>query len=477
MGPPWAWRPVAAIAALLSVILLALSPGYGYHRDELYFRVLSEHPAWGYVDQPPMTPMLARAGIALFGDTVTGIRVFPALAAALLVVLVALIARELGGGRAAQVMAAAGTATGAYTLIAGHTLLTVSFDLPLWAAAILFVLRALSRERPRWWLAAGAVVGLATYNKHLIALLVLGLAAGLLLAGPRRSLASPWSWGGALLAAVVAAPNVVYQVVNGWPQLTMAAALSADEGAEMRVLFVPMQLVLFGPVVSVIAVFGFVRLWRDRRVRAPAVAYPVAAVVTLVAGGRFDYTGGLILLLFAAGCVGVVEAARTRLAGVSLAVGAAGSGVLALPLVPVAELAGTPVPAINEVARESVGWPAFTAAVTGVRDSLPPAERARAVVVTGSYGEHGALRLAGVPRVYSGHNELWHHGPPPADGGTAILVNVGPRGRALFGSCEERARVDNGVGLENEEQGMPVHLCRGLRQPWATIWPMWRHFS
>ncbi|TDD55351.1 glycosyltransferase family 39 protein [Nonomuraea terrae] len=477
MGPPWAWRPVAAIAVLLFAILLALSPGYGYHRDELYFRVLSEHPAWGYADQPPMTPMLAGAGIALFGDTVTGIRVFPALAAALLVALVALIARELGGGRAAQVMAAAGTATGAYTLISGHTLLTVSFDLPLWAAAILFMLRALLRDQPRWWLAAGAVVGLATYNKHLIALLVLGLAVGLAAVGPRRTLASPWLWGGALLAAVIAAPNLVYQVANDWPQLAMAAALSADEGAEMRMLFVPMQLVLFGPVVPVIAAFGFVRLWRDRRVRALAVAYPVAAVVTLVTGGRFDYTGGLILLLFAAGCVGVAAAARTRLAGAFLAVGAVGSAVLALPLVPVAGLAGTPVPAINEVARESVGWPAFTAAVTGVRDSLPPAERDRAVVLTGSYGEHGALRLAGVPRVYSGHNELWHHGPPPADGVTAILVNVGPRGRALFGSCEERARVDNGVGLENEEQGMPVHLCRELLQPWATIWPMWRHFS
>ncbi|MFB9630185.1 glycosyltransferase family 39 protein [Nonomuraea helvata] len=475
MERPLAWRPVTVIAVLLFGVLLALSPWYGYHRDELYFRVLSEHPAWGYVDQPPLTPMLARTGIALFGDTLTGIRAFPALAVAILVVLMALIARELEGGRAAQVMAALGTATGAYSLIAGHSLLTLSFDLPLWAAAILFLLKALLREQPRWWLAAGAVIGLATFNKHLIALLVIGLAVGLLTAGPRRILASPWLWAGALVAVVIALPNLIYQVTHDWPQLKMAAALSANKGAEMRVLFVPMQLTLFGPVVSVLAVWGFVRLWRDRRVRAPAVAYPVAAALTLISGGRFDYTAGLILLLFAAGCVGAEKAWRPWLAGLVLS--GLGSAVIALPLIPVAELASSPVPAINEVARESVGWPRFVAAVNGVLGALPPDERARAVIVTGSYGEHGALAQAGVPRVYSGHNQLWEYGPPPETATTVILVNFGPRGLAQFGSCEEKARIDNGAGVDNEEQGLPVYLCRGPKQPWSTMWPMWRHFS
>ncbi|GGS64539.1 glycosyltransferase family 39 protein [Nonomuraea spiralis] len=479
MERPWAWRPVTVIAVLTAGATLALSPWYGYHRDELYFRVLAGRPAWGYVDQPPLTPMLGKAALGLFGDTVTALRVFPALAMAVLVVLVALVARELGGDRRAQAMAAAGVATGAYTLIAGHTLLTVSFDLPFWTAAILFALRALLRDQPRWWLAAGAVIGLATYNKHLVVLLVLGLAAGLLIAGPRRPFAGPWLWAGALVAAVLAAPNLLYQATHGWPQLTMAAALSADEGAELRVLFVPMQLTLFGPVVSVIAAFGFARLWRDRRVRALAVAYPVTAALTLVSGGRFDYTAGLIVALFAAGCVGLsrARAGRVRLAWAFLAVNALVSVVLALPVVPAGELASTPVPAINEVARESVGWPRFAAAVGGVLRALPPDERARAVIVTGNYGEYGALDLAGLTRVYSGHNQLWEYGPPPADGTVAILVNVGPRARELFAACEEKARVDNGVDVGNEEQGMPVWVCRDPVRPWSATWPMWRHFS
>lgn len=477
MERPLAWRPVGAVSAALVALLPALSPRYGYHRDELYFRVLAEHPGWGYVDQPPFTPMAARVSMALFGDSPAALRVLPALAMAALVVLTALIARELGGGRAAQTLAAAGTATAAYVLIAGHTLLTVSFDLPFWAAAILFTLRALLRGG-RWWLAAGAVIGAATYNKLLIAMLVLALAAGVLAAGPRRLLASRWLWAGALVAVVVALPNLLYQLTHDLPQLKMAAALGENKGGEMRVLFAPMQLLLFGPVVAVIGGFGSVRLWRDRRVRALAVAYPAAAALTLVSGGRFDYTAGLILLLFAAGCVTAEAAGRDKIrsAGWSLALGGAGNAVIALPLVPLAVLGSTPVPMINEVARESVGWPALNAAVTGVLDALPPDERRRAVVVTANYGEHGSLSQAGLTRVYSGHNQLWEYGPPPADGDPAILVNAGLMS-GEFSSCEVRATVDNGLGVENEEQGVPVFLCRGLRQPWSATWDRWRHFN
>lgn len=477
MERPLAWRPVGAVSAALVALLPALSPRYGYHRDELYFRVLAEHPGWGYVDQPPFTPMAARVSMTLFGDSPAALRVLPALAMAALVVLTALIARELGGGRAAQTLAAAGTATGAYVLIAGHTLLTVSFDLPFWAAAILFTLRALLRGG-RWWLAAGAVIGAATYNKLLIAMLVLALAAGVLAAGPRRLLMSRWLWAGALVAVVVALPNLLYQLTHDLPQLKMAAALGENKGGEMRVLFAPMQLLLFGPVVAVIGGFGFVRLWRDRRVRALAVAYPAAAALTLVSGGRFDYTAGLILLLFAAGCVTAEAAGRDKIrsAGWSLALGGAGNAVIALPLVPLAVLGSTPVPVVNEVARESVGWPALNAAVTGVLDALPPDERRRAVVVTANYGEHGSLSQAGLTRVYSGHNQLWEYGPPPADGDPAILVNAGLMS-GEFSSCEVRATVDNGLGVENEEQGVPVFLCRGLRQPWSATWDRWRHFN
>ncbi|GAA3441754.1 glycosyltransferase family 39 protein [Planomonospora venezuelensis] len=485
--PAFAWRGVAAVSAVLFAVLLALSPWYGYHRDELYFRMLGEQPAWGYVDQPPLTPLLARAAIALFGDTVTAIRVPAALSAAVLVVLVALLARELGGGRTAQRLAAAGIAAGAFTLVAGHSLLTLSADMPLWAAAILFVLRALLRGDGRWWLAAGAVIGLATYNRHLIALLVIGLAAGLLATGPREVLRGRWLWAGALLAVVLALPNLLYQVANGWPQLEMAAALGEDKGAEFRALFVPLQIMLFGPVAAVVGAVGWVRLWRDRRVRALSVAYPVAAALTLLSGGRFDYTAGLILLLFAAGCVSTEAWAAGRggrLRNVALALAANGalSAVVALPLVPVAALSSTPVPSMNEVARESVGWPEFASQVAAVVRALPPGDRARAVLLAGSYGEAGMLHRTaaqyGLPPVYSGHNQLHLYGPPPEAAAVAVAVKIPRRllGR-VFGDCAEAGRTGNRAGVENEAQDLPIFVCRERKEPWRTAWPRFQHYS
>ncbi|MFI6317896.1 glycosyltransferase family 39 protein [Nonomuraea sp. NPDC050556] len=469
-----AWRPLSVIVVVLVLVLLVVSPMYGYHRDELYFRLLADHPAWGYVDQPPLTPMVARAAIALFGDTLTAIRVPAALMAAAFTVLVTMICRELGGGRYAQILAAAGTATGVFTLIAGHVLLTLSADLPLWAAAILFVLRALLRGDGRWWLAAGAVIGLATYNKHLIALLVIGLAAGLLAAGPRAVLRSPWLWAGAALAVALAVPNLVYQVTHDWPQLKMAAALSENKGGEFRILFVPMQLVLFGPVVAVIAWFGFLRMWRDRRVRALAVAYPVAAALTLISGGRFDYTAGLLAMLFAAGCVSVAESWQPRTAAVALGINGVIGALVALPLLPVQAVAATPIPQMNEVVRESIGWPSFAERVSAVLKKAPQGS----IVLTGSYGEAGALDLAGLPGVYSGQNQLFEYGPPPETATSAVAVKLPKAGlERFFTSCTEMARTDNGLDVDNEFQDLPIFVCTGLKGSWRQMWPHFQHYD
>src|SRR5205807_2109166 len=106
--------------------------------------------------------------------------------------------------------------------------------------------------RPRWWLAAGLVVGLGLYNKQLVVLLLIGLGAGLMIAGPRRELRSPWLWAGAAIALVVGAPNLAYQATHHWPELTMSGAISRHKGGDARTFFVPLQLVLLGLPAAVI---------------------------------------------------------------------------------------------------------------------------------------------------------------------------------------------------------------------------------
>ncbi|MEV6342404.1 glycosyltransferase family 39 protein [Actinoplanes sp. NPDC051851] len=210
-----AWSVVGPIAGVATALLLLFAPTYGYHRDELYFRLLATHPQWGYVDQPPLTPMVDRVAIALFGDHLVAMRLPWAFALGAAAVLAAAVAREVGGGAFAQGLAASGVLS-AYPLSAAHVGSTAALDLLVWLGVILLAMRALLHDHPHAWLGAGLVAGVGLYNKHLVVLLLLCLAAGLLIAGPRRVLRSPWLWGGVAIALVGGLPNLIYQVANGF---------------------------------------------------------------------------------------------------------------------------------------------------------------------------------------------------------------------------------------------------------------------
>jgi 4-amino-4-deoxy-L-arabinose transferase-like glycosyltransferase len=484
--PRLARLPLGAVALGVVVLLVATINQYGYHRDELYFRLLAGHPAWGYVDEPPLTPMLAKVSIAVFGDHLWSIRIAPILCAVAIAFVAALLARELGGGTGAQVLAAGGSCA-TLVLVAGHVLSTASVDLVVWLLVILFAMRALLRAQPRWWLAAGLTVGLGLYNKQLIALLLIGLGAGLLIAGPRRELRSPWLWAGVGIALVVGAPNLIYQIANDWPEAKMAAALSDNKGEEARAQFLPLQLLFLGPLLVPVWVAGWVRLFRApewRPVRAFAWAYPVVCVIVLFTGGQAYYPFGLLILLYAAGCVVAVRwagARRRLLLGAALVLSVATSVVLALPVLPVRSLPA-PVAALNPVHRDSVGWPEYTRQVAQAYQALPATDRAVAVLVAGNYGEAGALYRFGpgygLPAVYSGQNELYRFGPPPDSATVVVFVGISRvTDSGWFGSCTTVGRLDNGVGVDNEEQGRPIIVCRDPRQPWHELWPRFQHYD
>lgn len=483
-GQRVARRPVAAVAAGYAVLVQAFAGRYGLTPDEMYFRMLGERPALGYVDQPALLPLLARTAAILFGDTAWGIRVPALLCGVGVVLLTALITAEFGGTRRAQVLASAGIGTSVLVLSIGHHLLTTSVDLLAWAAALLFVARALLRGDGRWWLAAGVVCGVATYGKLIVLLLPATVLAGLLLAGPRAVFRDRWLWLGALATAVLAAPNLVFQALNDWPQLEMARALAETDGEYNRAAFFPNLLVLLGPALTPIWVTGLVALFRRpawRPVRALAPAYLLATVLALAAeGGRSDYTAGYLVALFAIGCVVTDEwfargRVRQALTTAAVAVFAAAQIVLTLPLLPEEVFARYP---IASLAVETVGWQRLVDQVDSVYKGLP--DRDDAVLLTENFGEAGALHWLGrgLPEVYSGHNELHRWGPPPDDARVVISVGLpADRLATMFASCREAARVDNGIGLESKEQGRPISVCRDRRAPWAQLWPQQRHLG
>jgi hypothetical protein len=194
-------------------------------------------------------------------------------------------------------------------------------------------------------------------------------------------------------------------------------------------------------------------------------------------------------VLLAAGAQPVLDWARrgavslrSGLVAAALAVSAAFSVVLFLPVVPPSALAGTPIPEVNTDAGATLGWPELVATVAGVHRDLPPGDRDRAVILTENYGEAGALEQArsrlGLPPVFSGHLAFGEWGPPP-DGATPTIA-VGLDRAALdelFASVIPAARIDNGVGVDTAEQGRTVWICREQRRPWSQVWPQLRHIG
>jgi 4-amino-4-deoxy-L-arabinose transferase-like glycosyltransferase len=486
--PPFARRPVTVIAGLVTVLLLATSNGYGYHRDEMYFRILGRHLQWGYVDQPPLTPLLNRLSILVFGDSLWAIRVPFALMIGVFGVLMALLAREVGGGRTAQMLAAAG-ATGTFALVGGHVETTATGDLLVWVGVLIFIVRALLHDRPRAWIAAGVVTGVGLYNKNLVVLLLVSLVAGLLIVGPRRVLLTRWPWLGAGLAVLIGLPNLLYQVLNDFPQAHMASAIADTKGPDDRVQLVPFQLILLGVVFVPVWVAGIVTLLRNRElrpIRAFAVAYPILLVLVFISAGQPYYTFGLVAGLFAIGAVATerwLAGNRTRrnLLIAAVVVNTPVSAMFALPLLP-ADRAGF-IATANSTVADQIGWPDYVEQVKGVYDSLSPADRQRAVLFTGNYGEAGALdrygKPLGLPAVYSGHNELWNYGPPPDAKTVAIVVSEAEPAQvqARFGPCEARARLRNRAGIENEESDASVYVCRQMPRSWQDLWPELQHYD
>jgi dolichyl-phosphate-mannose-protein mannosyltransferase len=484
---PW----VGAVAAAQFVVLAATSTRYGYHRDEFYFIVSGRHPAFGYPDQPPLVPLVCAAMHSLGGGSLAALRMPSALASVATTLLAALIAREVGGGSRAQLIAAACTAVSAFALAVGHFVTTTTFDLLSTTLLGWLAIRAVRRRSAPPLLLAGIVVGIGFEAKPQVGLVAAVMTAMLAAAGPRWPLTRRWWTAGAACAACgLAAPYLIWQQVHGWPQLTVAhnIAGSAENG---RIGFIPFQLVMVSPLLVPVWVRGLLAPfrrpgWHD--LRFVPLTYGAIAIVYLLADGKAYYLASLYPIVLGLGAIPTAERTlRSRRAARMLAAAIALSGcisaLVALPLLPVSDLQGSVVMALDPDQGETVGWPEFLQTVGLAWRRLPPVERAHTAIFTGNYGEAGAIDVLGraadgLPRAYSGHNGFSEWGMPPRDATQALVVGfTGPRDAApSFRRCRTLAVVHNGAGLDNQEQGMPVMLC-AVSEPWPVLWPRLTHFD
>lgn len=482
---PYAVREVAAVVLVQAVVLLAMAPFYGPHRDELYFASAGRRLAWGYPDQPSLTPLLARLADLVAPQSLVALRVPSILAVTGTVCLAAHLARLLGGARGAQVLTAATVAASAVTTAVGHLLSTTTFDVLAWTAILVLVAQALVDRRPRLWLLAGLVAGVGLNNKHSVVFCLFGVLVGVAVVRETRPvLRTRWPWLGGLVALALWVPNLVWQAWHSWPVVELSADIAEEYGGVAgRVGLVVEALLMFSPLIAVVWLAGLVQLLRRpqwARARPVGVAFLAVTAVFLLTGGKGYYLAGAIVPLVAAGCVALVErwpGGRAAVAGLLLALSAVVAWPALVPVLPVRAYVASPYSAADGDQPETIGWPEYADTVRAVVGSLPPERRRTAVLFTGNYGEAGAGEWydVGVP-AYSGHNGWQDWGPPPPGAAPVVVVGL-DRPQDAFTGCVRMATVDNRAGVDNEERGGPVWLCDGPTGSWVEQWPRLAHYD
>lgn len=475
------------VAAVVVLLLFVFAGRYGFHRDELYFIEGGRHLDWAQPDNPMLVPLLATGWHAVTGGSLALFRILPALVAGATVLLAAATSRAIGGGPREQTLTAAVMGSSSILLGAGHLFSTTTFDLALTTASILLLVKAVQEPRRLLrWIALGVVAGVDLEVKTLPALVLLSCLAGLAALGPRGLLLRRGPWLAGAIAFGLAAPNLVWQAANGWPMLAVAANIAGGGSATSagRALVLPMHLLLAGPLGAVVLIAGLIAPFRVASLRAyrwVPVGYAVMLALVVATGGKPYYLAGYFAVAFALGVgplAGFLGRSRVR------AVFAAGVAVLlvmptvvfALPVAPVGSPVFRVAVSVNPDQAETVGWDPLVARVEEAGEQL---DAATAVVLARNYGEAGAVDRArrreprALPPVYSGHNAYGRWGPPPEGRTDAVVLGrfkADELGR-WFATCARQPDFESPPGVDNEEDGAPLWICRGRSQPWAEIWP------
>jgi Dolichyl-phosphate-mannose-protein mannosyltransferase len=459
------------VAAVVVIFHLATASIYSYHRDELYYLASGRRLAWGYVDQPPLTPFLYRVSDVLFGSSLFGLRIVPALLHGALVVMTALLARELGGDARAQIAAAIAAAIAPMLLTIGHFLTTVTPEVLAWCAITLFVIRIVNGGDPRLWIVVGVLVGVGFLDKWTVGFLVVGLAAGLLLTSERSVLNTPWLLAGIAVALVIWAPNLLWQAQHGWPQFEVADGLR-NRGESL--FTAPGVLILCGAaiILALPGLWWLIRSPEASHYRWLAIALGVIVLAVTLTEGKPYYVGPFAPVLFAAGAVAAVTTSTAWITAMVV------WGVLSIPVaMPLLPLGTTDtIRHVNKEVGEMVGWPQMVDTVARVYAQHPGA-----TILASNYSEAGMIELLGrdkgMPQPISGHMTYWYWGHPSGTSDETIVIGYSEaRLQQWFGDVQLATTFRSPAGIHNEEDGTPIWVCRDQLVDWDTLWPQLRHF-
>jgi hypothetical protein len=487
--------------AVVRVVLFCLAgPHYGYFRDELYYLACGEHPAWGYVDQPPLIAWIAWLLQHTIGTSLRALRLPPALAGVATIILSGQLARELGGRRWAMFLASLAALMAPVSLALSHLFTMNAFDPLLWTTIAYLVVRIAKKGDDRLWLAIGALVGITILNKYAVIFWFSGLLAGICLTELRLSLRHRWFWFGCALATVTALPNFLWQARHHFPFLELMRNVR-ESGRDIVLPPLPYlqaQAQMLGFVAAILVPFALLFFFsrQGRPYRALGWAYLIFLAEMMLLHGKMYYVAPVYPMIFAAGAVWVEGATGRKLwlwVKPTLAVAmAAVCGIYAPTILPILTvphfLAYEHTMGVEQQKFEHMkpgvlpqlyadmfGWEQMAQRVAAYYATLSPEDQRRTAIFANNYGEAAAIDYFGpkygLPKAIGGHQNYWIWGPREYTGESLIVLGEGDE-RNMQTKCESYSIVGNiDYPLSRPDEWNPIYHCRGFKANLQTGWP------
>jgi len=483
------------IAVAAAILHIATNGRYGFHRDELQFLSDARHLDWGYVPYPPLTPFIQRISLGLFGLSLIGLRMFSVISQTTIILVTGLMARDLGGGRLAQVAAALSVALSGVPIFEATEFQYTSFSFLWWVLVCWFTIRLLKTENPRWWLAIGAAIGLGLLTKYSVVFFVAGLLVGLLFTRDRRYFLSPWFWGGVSISLVLFLPNILWLMHHDFVSYRFLQHIHKRDVGEGRADGYWKYQFLFdiNPIATPVCIIGLIAFLRDNRYRVLAAMYFVPVLFFWIDKGRFYYVAEAYPVLLAMGAVVIATWLTARPAWVRhTAVAVYFGGVLALGAVGVARL--VPIASSGPLRdyalknsgdlREEIGWDELVRTVASIRNSLPAEQRDHLGITTGNYGEYGAIEILGapygLPAPIGTTNSEYLRGYPSPSTTTFIVLGISrEQANRIFTGCRLAGHNGNSLGVHNEESDdhPDIFVCGPPHKSWPELWKGHQNFG
>jgi len=490
---------------LVTLLIHFLSNGrYGYFRDELYAIACSKHLAWGYVDQPPLSELLLALNGRTLGFSLFALRFRPAVCGALVTVLVGLMARQFGGRRFAQVLAAVAFMIGGVYLAIDNYYSMNCFDHFFWALCAYILVRILKGGDTRLWVLFGLVAGLGLENKYSMGFLGIGLIVGLALTPARRHFLDKWLWVGGALAALIFLPHVLWEVRNHFPTAEFMHNVTTIKNLPMTPwAFLTQSILQVHPFTLPVWLGGLVYLFaspQGRRFQTLGWMFLAVLAILLSTHAKPYYLAPAFLVLIPAGGV-AVEVFLVRRAWnwakpaylALLVVGGALTAPLVLPVLPVETFIryenwlgikpevgerGEKLDKLPQMYADMFGWQEMTAQMAEIYNRLSPEEKAECVIGASNYGSAGAIdffgKQYGLPHAISSHNNYWIWGPGDKPGNVLLVIGGSKEGyERMYEDVEQVGVFEHPYARES---GSRIYVCRKPKRTLQEVWPGIKNF-